>query len=80
MALALAPLTLLTVLMNYELAQRRFRIMIPLYLCAGGYVLGVMRWHETLFQVVGVLGAMSVAALSLSLVVVKSRRAQKGNS
>ncbi len=78
MALALAPLTLLMVLLNYELAQRRFRIMIPLYLCAGGYVLGVMRWHETLFQVVGVLGAMSVTALGLSLVVVKSSRAVRG--
>lgn len=51
---------------NYELAQRRFRIMIPLSLCAAGYLLGVMRWHETPLQVVGVLGAMSVAALGLS--------------
>jgi hypothetical protein len=33
-----------------------------------------MRWHETLFQVVGVLGAMSVAALLGSLLYVRGRR------
>jgi len=74
MALALAPLTLLMVLVNYELAQRRFRIMIPLYLCAGGYLLGVARWHGTLMQVVVVLGVTSLAALGMSLVVVQSGR------
>ena len=68
MVLALAPLTLVMVLLNYELAQRRFRIMIPLSLCAVGYLIGVMRWHETPLQVVGMLGAMSVLALGLSLI------------
>jgi len=63
MALAMAPLTLVAVQLNYELAQRRFRIMIPLLICAGGYLLGVMQWHETLLQVVGVLGVATVAAL-----------------
>jgi len=53
---------------NYELAQRRFRIMIPLSLCAAGYLLGVMRWHETPLQVVAVLGAMSMLALGLSFI------------
>jgi cyanate permease len=73
MVLALAPLTLVMVVLNYELAQRRFRIMIPLFLCAGGYLLGVMRWHETPLQVVAVLGVMSVAALGLSLLVLQNR-------
>lgn len=63
MVLALTPLTLVMVLLNYELAQRRFRIMIPLFICAAGYLLGVMRWHETLLQVVAVLGAAAVTSL-----------------
>ena len=74
MALALAPLTFISLIMNYELAQRRFRIMIPLVMCAAGYLLGVMRWHETLLQVVGVLGTMSVAALLGSLLTMRGRR------
>ncbi len=68
MALAMAPLTLVAVLLNFELAQRRFKIMIPLFLCAGGYLLGVWYWHETLMQVVYVLGIMALVALGLSLV------------
>jgi len=63
MALALAPLTVVMLLMNYELAQRRFGIMIPLYICAAGYLGGVAIWHETLLQVVAVLGAATVSAL-----------------
>jgi O-antigen/teichoic acid export membrane protein/glycosyltransferase involved in cell wall biosynthesis len=63
MVLALTPLTMVMVLLNYELAQRRFRIMIPLFICAAGYLFGVAYWHETLLQVVAVLAAASVAAL-----------------
>lgn len=63
MALALAPLTVVMLLLNYELAQRRFGIMIPLFICAVGYLGGVGFWHETLLQVVMVLGVVSVAAL-----------------
>lgn len=70
MVVALAPLTLLMVLMNFELAQRRFRIMIPLFICAAGYLFGVMLWHETLMQVVLVLGVTSLTALGVSLVMV----------
>ncbi len=80
MSLALAPLTLVMVLMNYELAQRRFRIMVPLYLCAAGYLLGVMRWHQTMLQVVYVLGAMSTAALGLSLISIRIRKHVRGVS
>jgi O-antigen/teichoic acid export membrane protein len=74
MVLALAPLTLVMVLMYFELAQRRFRIMIPLYVCAVGYVVGVMRWHETPLQIVTVLGSMSVLSLLLSLLVMPWRK------
>ena len=79
MALALAPLTLVMVLMNYELAQRRFGIMIPLTLSAAGYLLGVMRWHQTMLQVVAVLGAMTMVALGLSLLFIRTRRPARGS-
>ena len=67
MVLALTPLTLLQLVMNYELAQRRFGIMIPLYLCAGAYVAGVWQWHETPMQIVTSLGLSGTAALALCL-------------
>lgn len=63
MALALTPLTVVMLILNYELAQRRFKIMIPLYLCATGYLLGVWNWHETPLQVVSALGIAATAAL-----------------
>jgi glycosyltransferase involved in cell wall biosynthesis/O-antigen/teichoic acid export membrane protein len=69
MVVALAPLTLVMLLLNYEVAQRRFRITIPLVLCAAGYMVGVMRWHETPLQIVMVLGVTSISALALSLAI-----------
>ena len=74
MALVLAPLTMVMVIMSYEIAQRRFRVLVPLFICAGGYVLGVLRWHGSLLQVVGVLGVASVSALVLSLLFTQWRR------
>jgi glycosyltransferase involved in cell wall biosynthesis/O-antigen/teichoic acid export membrane protein len=73
MVVALAPLTLVFLLLNYELAQRRFRITLPLVLCASGYLAGVMRWHETPMQIVTVLGVASLSALALSLAVLSWR-------
>ena len=74
MVLALAPLTLVTVMLYYELAQRRFKIMIPLIACAGAYVFGVIQWHETLMQVVYVLGAVSASALALCFFFVSGKK------
>ena len=73
MVLALAPLTLIMVLMNFELAQRRFRIMLPLTLCAAGYLLGVWWWHATLLHVVAVLGVVSTLALGLCLFFIRGQ-------
>ncbi|MEI6514689.1 MAG: glycosyltransferase [bacterium] len=67
MVLALAPLSFVALVMNYELAQRRFKIMIPLCLCAAGYIVGARLWHETPQQIVWALGIASVSALVLSL-------------
>lgn len=67
MALALLPLTFVFLLVNYELAQRRFWISAPLALCAAGYLAAAARWHGDLLQVIVCLGAASSVALILSL-------------
>jgi len=67
MVVALAPLTLVNLLVTYELAQRRFGIAIPLVLCGVAYLAGAMRWHETPMQIVTVLGVCSVVCLAATL-------------
>jgi O-antigen/teichoic acid export membrane protein len=63
MVLALTPLTLVSVLLSYELAQRRFAVALPLGLCAAGY-LAVAGWmHETPLQIVAALGVAGTVAL-----------------
>jgi len=74
MVLALAPLTLVNLLVTYELAQRRFGITIPLVLCVVAYLAGAMRWHATPLQIVAVLGVASFSALALCLTVLPWRR------
>jgi glycosyltransferase involved in cell wall biosynthesis/O-antigen/teichoic acid export membrane protein len=64
MVLALTPLTLVQLIAVFELAQRRFAVVIPLGLCAAGYGLGAARWHETPQQIVTVLGVASLVALA----------------
>lgn len=66
MVWALTPLSIVFVIMNFELAQRRFVVMIPLVLCAAGYVVGVSIWHQTLWQIVLLLAVAAVAALAAS--------------
>lgn len=60
MVLALMPLSLTGLLMNYELAQRRFVVILPLLLSAAAYVLGVAVWHETPLQIVMLLALCSI--------------------
>ncbi len=62
---ALAPLGLTSLLINYELAQHRFRlayISIPLALL---YVAGVSVRHSTLGEVVAILASASVASMAI---------------
>lgn len=61
MVLALMPLSLAGLLMNYELAQRRFVVILPLVVCAAAYVAGVARWHDTAAQIVILLALCSIA-------------------
>lgn len=60
---AMTPLSLAFIIMNFELAQNRFRITAPLILCVAGYLAGVSIWHASVFQIVAVLAAVSVLAL-----------------
>lgn len=67
MVLALSPLSVVYVLMNFELAQGRFAVTVPLIACALGCVGGIVLWHETFLQVVWVLGVASSLALAASV-------------
>lgn len=71
--LAMAPLGLVYLIMNFEMAQHRFGFIIPLSLCAAAFVAGVGLFHQTLWQVVGVFLAVSVGAF-VSLIVVFFRQ------
>jgi O-antigen/teichoic acid export membrane protein len=56
---AMAPMGLTYLLMNFQIAQRRFKPSYILLACAAGYVIGVTVFHETVWQVVTVLGIVS---------------------
>jgi len=73
---AMTPLSLAFIIMNFELAQNRFRIILPLILCVAGYLAGVSIWHASVLQVVTVLAFVSVLAL-LTLVKSLPRRGKK---
>ncbi len=62
---AMSPLGLAYLLMNFEMAQHRFKTALWLVPCGIGYIVGVAIWHETVFQVAAVLGAMSSLATIL---------------
>lgn len=65
--LAMGPLGLTYLLMNFEIAQNRFRIaylLLPLAVC---YIGGVGLWHATLGQIILVLGCISTASALILL-------------
>ncbi|HMO04397.1 MAG TPA: hypothetical protein PKC67_12835 [Kiritimatiellia bacterium] len=57
---SIAPLALTFLLMNYEMAQRRFGMTWLLVVCAALYIGGVVFWHDTMEHVVMVLAGVSV--------------------
>ena len=77
MVWALAPVGVLMVLLNYELAQRRFLVTLPLVVCAAGYVFAVDRWHVRLADIPLALGAASSLALALTLACLPWRAMRK---
>ena len=64
-AWAMAPLGVSCVLLNFELAQHRFGSAWGVVGCALGYVAGVAVFHDSLWQIPAVLGAMSVLSAVL---------------
>jgi O-antigen/teichoic acid export membrane protein len=79
MVLALAPLTLLSALLTYEVAQRRFMVALPLGLCAVGYVVAAEWMHETPLQIVAVLGVSTVVALAAVVALLPWKQMRKSN-
>lgn len=67
MAWALAPVSVVAVLLNYEMAQRRFIVAVPLVLCAAGYAGAVACWHEAMWQIPAALGVAATLALILTV-------------
>lgn len=65
--LAMCPLGVAYLLLNFEMAQHRFRTVPWLLTLAGAYVGGVWVWHETVMSVILVLGLVSLASAMLYL-------------
>ncbi len=64
---ALVPVSVVMVLVNYEMAQRRFIVTLPLVLCTVAYVLAVDRWHARMLDIPIALGACAVVTLLAAL-------------
>lgn len=65
--LAMSPLGLTYLLMNYAMARHRFRAGIPLAVCAITYVGGVMLWHNRIENVITMLAIATVSSLLVFL-------------
>ncbi len=73
--LAMAPLGLVYLVMNFEMAQHRFGFIVPLALCAVAFVGGVSLFHQMLWQVAMVFLAVSVGAfVSLTVVLFRQKK------
>lgn len=74
MVLAMTPLALAYLLLNFEMAQRRFFWCYGLVPCGLAYVAGVARFHAHPLQIAAVLGALNLAAAGLLLAGVVGQR------
>ncbi|NCC52109.1 MAG: hypothetical protein EOM20_12950 [Spartobacteria bacterium] len=59
---AMAPLALTFLLLNFEMAQNRFIMILPLAVLAACYLGGVALWHTSLLHVILVLGFTSLGS------------------
>lgn len=75
MVLAMAPLALAYLLLNFQMAQRRFRWAVGLVPCGIAYVVGVAFFHDHPLQIAAVLGTLNLGAATLLSVAVLRRRA-----
>ncbi|MFH0954249.1 MAG: hypothetical protein V1873_07965 [Verrucomicrobiota bacterium] len=62
---AMSPLSIAYLIMNFELAQHRFKTALLVVPCALAYVAGVILWHRSPVQLAAVLGAASTLTLLL---------------
>lgn len=63
MVLAMAPLALVYLLLNFEMAQRHFRRSFVLVPASLAYIAGVALWHTHPLQIPAVLGVLNLAVL-----------------
>ncbi len=75
---AMAPISFSYLLMNFEMAQRRFNAVYGLIVCAAGYLAGVAIWHHSVEQVVGVLAVASALSCVWFLVCMPWREKTAG--
>lgn len=60
---AMAPIGLTFIMLNFELAQRRFRWAWAVVFCSAAYLAGAMAWHQTTARIVAVMACVNVLAL-----------------
>lgn len=65
--LAMSPLGVSYLLLNFEMAQHRFRTVPWLLGLAAAYLGGVWFWHQSVLSIVAVLASVSVASAALYL-------------
>jgi O-antigen/teichoic acid export membrane protein len=63
--LAMSPLGISYLLLNFEMAQHRFRTVPWLLALAAAYIGGVWLWHPSVLAIVAVLGAAATASAAL---------------
>ncbi len=72
--LAMSPLGLTYLLLHFEMAQHRFEAVPWLLAAAAAYVGGVALWHDSVLQIVLVLGSVALAsALLFAVMLVRHR-------
>ena len=74
---AMAPVALLAVPLNFELAQHRFTVTAPLVAAAAVYVLVVWFAHDAVLDVAVVLGLTSLAALAATIAMQAGRAVRR---
>lgn len=76
MFIAMSPLSLAYIVMNYHMAQNRFGILFLLPLCALLYLAGAAVWHASVFQIIAVMAVSNLAALAVLLAGLKRFQAR----
>ncbi len=65
---AMSPLSLAYIVMNYHMAESRFKVLFLMPVCALLYLAGAAIWHASVFQVVAVMAVSNLTALAVLLI------------